>query len=671
MFANVRMASVCKQEATAHDNRNSLQSIGKMKYYMIFIWYSLALCKSGACFCQVFDKRAEVTFYCDSYSGPVSEDCSDSFLLQPSDVKGLIFRGCERNSINYAMEMCRNLRSLEIAYSDFKNFDWIDVGSRGVHKINVSHNELPHFPREFLNKFAELIEVDVSHNKIGTIYSSDFDTTFEFKWLDLSHNRIAHIGYRAFENLNELEYVDLSHNRIESGVDALRHNKHLKTLHLEMNPIRHFTCDDYFATNAVSVHISWEFVEYLLFQECGENKFSIVLDNEREAILPIANGKYEIYCGADSFEAVTTFMTEQNAIENVGELMQCFGSALTHMSVHSSRIEVEDTVPFERFINLEWLSLSNSSLAQFDFTWFKKQKKLRMLDISNNNLKHLNNIGYSESLENLSDFYAAGNQFEDLLNLLSSLKPSITSLDLSDNYIGAPSPMLFGRFDNLMRLKLRSTNLSIAHFNPFKLAKHLYILDISQNDIELINLTVLSDTLKKLFEFYAANCNIVNVLEVIRHLGPSLSHLDLSGNPIKEFNADTFKSLTNLHQLNLNNVDISHLEQDALRYHTRLTHFHMANNKLERIDFGVIMRELIDIDLNGNELTNIEHLDLEYFPNLLSIRLSRNRLSCRSLVQIAREWDGTLSDDSWDQKHGRDCRSQAELYFDLIDKNAS
>lgn len=310
-----------------------------------------------------------------------------------------------------------------------------------------------------------------------------------------------------------------------------------------------------------------------------------------------------------------------------------------------------------RFTNLKRLSLRGSHLTEFDFTLLINQRKLEELDISNNHLKSLRNVALSQFSPNLTRFIAAGNEFENVTEILRYLTPSITSLDLSGSFVGKANVTTFDRLKQLKELKLSRTGLVISDsVNPFEQLQGLTELDISYNNLEKVDFKLLSTTLNRSKTFRANNCNIKNILAVTQHLGASLETLDLSGNFLGDLNATTFKRVTNLENLFLDNAYITIFEWDSLKRQMKLLDLRITNNKLNRIDLGVISTSLRWLNLEGNELIEIKNLTKQHFPSLESLKVSNNQLSCKALAQLKHEWrDKLINFNLWDQKHKQNC----------------
>lgn len=629
-----------------------------MKNSIVFIFYSISLCMADNFFCQVYDQSGKsFEYYCDDFIDKLPENCSkEQFAIGSTEIRRLKIGGCDLNTVAYAVASSPNLLELDISHSGYFTLNALDIRHPQLERLNVSHNRLSEIPPRFLQRFPKLIEVDFGDNSLESIYYFPFEAAKELKRINLAFNFIDNISHRDFEGLTNLEHVDLRNNRILYGFDAFRNHNSLKTLHFEMNSVLNFNCNDFFANNSYSVFIDWGFIETFVFKDCAENRFDVVLNSERTGILAQSNGHFEIHCKQQSFINLLLFDAVNSNIENIAELLLCFGRSLVEIYISDAISGEFDAKTFENFDNLKELSLKNTKLEEFDFGVLKHLKKLKKLSISNNNFKRLANIPMLERIGRLIEFSAIDNQLEIIPEILNHLALTIKSLDLSGNFVGKLNLTSLLWYVDLETLILSNTSLSISNFDPFEHSGKLKILDISRNNLEAVDFTVLSPTLSRLHDLNAADCRIQNASKVIELLGPSLRVLDLSGNFVGDLNEDLFKKLKNLHFLYLSNANISHFNSNALVQQTALEELNISYNELRKLDARSLSRHLTWLYLEGNELIEMKHLDRQRFSMLESLDISKNQLSCASLERIANEWSGKFIGDPWDQKHGEHCR---------------
>lgn len=611
--------------------------------------------------CRVFDKSHQsLEQYCKNYNGTVSENCSEQIQnIDPDDVIRFIIRGCDQNTVSEAIKTFKNVHELDISQSDFESLDWLDLRLHQLTRFNASHNQLTGIPSWFFRNTPQIKEIDLSYNQLAGIDIDAFQRATKLTKINLSNNRLHTNEPESFAVATNLESVDLRNNRFWD-MPILFNNKHLKTIHLEENPIRNFSCSYMDMMSSATVYLSWKSVKYFSgAPSCQEKYMSVVRDGDFEGVTVTSYGKRELHCKEQSFELLRNFTAGRNSFENIVEVMPCFSPSIETINLADNFVGTLNSTAFKLFHHLNRLSLSNTNLTDFNLNMLVFQEEMFELDISNNNLKQPNNFALlaSGGWEKLREFNVAGNQFESIPQIIQFLKPHLKKLDLSGNFVGKLNVTSLERLASLETLGLSNTSLVIEDVNPFQRLNRLSALDISHNNLEKANITAFSTTLRVLSELRAANCHIKNASEVIQHLGPLTKRLDLSGNYVGGVHAQTFELFFYLKHLNLSNSNITTFENDTLQNHKNLQTLDLSNNALTQIDLALLASKLELLNLENNNLTKIDNLTVAQLPRLESLRISQNQLPCDFLkTHLKHEWKGFhFIGDPYDQKHGENC----------------
>lgn len=603
--------------------------------------------------------------YCENYTAKVPKACVDREIqpVEAFQVEHIKIGGCDVVTVLDSIKTFRNVRVLDISYSDYKTLDWLDLNVERLEVFNASHNEL-HNIRMSQHNISGLKEIDLSYNHFKRIDSHSFHGAGKLVKIHLSHNIISSKHADSFENSTHLEYIDLSHNHFWT-VPIFSHNKMLRALHLENNPILTVSCSDVTASSLASLYFPWNSVISFHGDEtCEQKPLHVKRDYSMDGVLVSNESTYEIHCSEQSFLNLTIFMAGHNSFANVGDLLQCFGSSVMHMILSNNFIGILNTAVLERFDGLTALSLSNTMLIDFDCSMLQS-RRLMKLDVSNNNLKRLRNAQFLENLDNLEELYIGGNQVDNLPEIIQHLKPSIEKLDLFGNYMGPLNTTLFRHLTALKVLNLSSTVLSISDFAAFETLKNLSILDISRNDLKDVNFTMLSN-LDNLIKLNAAYCYIENIAGIIENLAQSIKVLDLSGNSVRILNAN-FGSLINLEFLNLSNAHIVNFDFSTLKHQTNLQVLDISFNKLHEVNFALSTKRIAHLNLAENQLNTVNHLNRTQFPELRSLALSKNQLSCDFLKRFIAEWNDVIFiGNPLQQKHGKNCQSKIQYISDFF-----
>lgn len=265
--------------------------------------------------------------------------------------------------------------------------------------------------------------------------------------------------------------------------------------------------------------------------------------------------------------------------------------------------------------------------------------ELEKLDISGNNI---NDISKLKELKKLSELKANGNYIQDINNL--ELLTELNYLDVSNNDIKEISALQ--NLSNIKYLYLKNCNLS--DISSIQNINNLIELDISGNSISEIDSIKNKLNLTKLFMGNNLITDIDNLSELV-----NLKQLDISYNDIKSLNI--LNNLTQLSYLNIDknsslNLDIGSVDRTIVENLKTAGCEVIFDDKpsdaiiFEDINFEKEIREILG---NTNEyilqrdVSAIEELDLydywgenqiqslagiEYFTNLITLDVSGNNI---------------------------------------------
>lgn len=532
--------------------------------------------------------------------------------------------GCDEETVLDFVQRFRRMRSLDISHSDFKSLSWLDIKLDQLVKLNASHNELNAITADLFKKLPDIIELDLSYNFL--IAANFRGATHLFK-LNLAHNNLNEMEYRMFLDSHQLHSIDLSNNFFTS-IPIFPSNHQLATIHLVRNPLSMFGCSHLQTMPFVSVYVSWEMlISFSGHMDCEGKRLRVIRDSSIEAILPAWSGKYELHCKANSFSNLRSFTAGVGGFENVTEILPCLGGiGLTELNLSGNVVKTLPFDAFERFVDLSRLNLRDTQLTTFDFSAIQNLDYLIELDLSLNNLKFIDNISRLQQIH-LDELKVSKNALVNTAEMINYLQDDIDDIDVSGNFLGELSETTFQRFNALKSLKISDTALYLSNdYNPFRLLAKMAVLDISHNSLDTLNYTVLAITLHQLKEFYAADCEITNALDVIVHLSSAIEVLDLSENSITDFrlNATHFETLANLLFLNLSSTNLITIEYGTFNHQTELQTLDLSNNFIQQFDAWPLSHKLEQLYLDRNELKEIDNFEPTRFPRLEWLAVSRN-----------------------------------------------
>lgn len=661
-----RISSIRTSQKSVADTRAHLVYY-KMNYLLLVLLLVIELCGANSFVCQIFDRTANsLEKYCENFQSAVPSNCTREIdAIESFQVEQLKIGGCDHATVLDSIERFKSVRSLDISYSAYQSLDWLDLNVIRLERLNASHNELTNV-KIFQQNASDLVELDLSFNQLKRIPMDTFNAVDHLIRLHLSHNAIHHIDGAAFAAAKNLEFLNLDGNRFWS-IPVLANNQRLKEMHLEDNPILTFACSDLSTMSETSLYFAWKWT--LSFHgdgNCQHKPMQVIHDDRDEGVLITTDGVHEIHCNERSFENLTIFVAGPNSISNGGDLLQCLNPTIMHIDLSGNYIGKLHAASLHRFDRLNFLSLSNTMLMDFDFGMLKSHGLIK-LDLSQNDLKLLQNVRLLEVFDSLEELSIGGNKLENVQDLIQHLHPTIKKLDISGSRVGSVNFITFEWLTEMKSLNLSDSMLTIDDFKAFEPLKNLSSLGVSHNNLTNVNFTMLS-MLNQLSHFSAAYCHIRNASDVIQHLQPSVQALDLSGNHFEsELDVQLFNLLPNLKSLNLSNTNVSSVDFSAFKIPTNLHILDLSNNRLQELRFEPITNRLSHLFLAGNDLIELKNFDQIHFVQLKSLTIAKNQMPCKYLRQLTIQWiELTFYDDPFDQKHGKNCQSTIQSISDFV-----
>lgn len=153
-----------------------------------------------------------------------------------------------------------------------------------------------------------------------------------------------------------------------------------------------------------------------------------------------------------------------------------------------------------------------------------------------------------------------------------------------------------------------------------------------------------------------SNNQIAGIHGIIDRLGDPLISLDVSSNILGTLGINTFAKLINLEVLVLRNTSLTTIQFGLFHHQEKLQLLDISYNNLKKIQFKVFSRNLINLEsffVDGNNLTNVDGLQKQFFSKVRVLGISNNNFTCEYLVDFLAKWEGVeLVKDEWsNQSH--------------------
>lgn len=458
----------------------------------------------------------ENCFYVDGEISSIEISCKDT---QPTPEEGCYDKLYSRHE-NVRIAFRQEIISLKLL-SDCSE------GLTGINEIvfstfiNLKVFDLSNLPIENLYPIKQnLDKLLIGHNKLTKITSAMLAYMLNVTELNFGFNRISTLERNSFWGLNKLKILDLSNNLIKQiDNDVFRNNRQLEVLRLGNNPIKQLDC---FEPLVMLKHLD------LRITQISSLNFHQILKLD---LLHLEGTPLQrISCS--NFVLLINSTETHISLQNVTEL---------DTSCVNGLLQIEMT-------NASIIFRSNQSHSQLIYP-IEYVQHLKFLNLSSN---HLNNTQ----------------------QLIQHLGSSVETLDLSSNFVGSLNSNTFRKLINLRYLYLSNTNLSNFGLRSFMMMKKLNTLDLSGNNLNKVDFSLLLRNFKELNALNLEGNNLTEVNTITSGNFPKLISLGLSKNNFScEYLAKFLQQWTHLQLLNnpsddthIDGVDCHHEDEDDQNY---------------------------------------------------------------------------------------------------------
>lgn len=282
------------------------------------------------------------------------------------------------------------------------------------------------------------------------------------------------------------------------------------------------------------------------------------------------------------------FNASHNEISFVSNLLDK-ADEISEIDLSYNKLQKIERASFGKLCKLVKINLSHNDLRSISSGTFVNSKNLQSIDLSGN---QLTDIPYFFGSKHLKTVHLEGNpitEFNCLLNETISVFiswESITKFDGS-HCNGRKFHVIYNAPNEGVVATGRGTNEIHCQAQCFK----------------------------NMQNFTAGVDSFANLKEMISLFGPSIEHLDLSGNVIEKLNSNTFETFDRLRYLSLSRTKLTDFDFGVLENQTHLLTLDLSFNHLKRMnnpEFLSNLSALSVFNIAKNQLNNtldlIEHL---------------------------------------------------------------
>ena len=543
--------------------------------------------------------------------------------------------------------------------------------------VDFENNDISILRNYTLHTSPRIELVNLENNGIIHIEAGSFVSLPDLEILRLGKNHISHLPRDIFQANRKLEVLDLHSNSFTEIPDYVMLSLHnLQILNMSYNSLatpmlgqgfkgtKKITTIDLTGNNLVALE-SHVFQATLWLDDKVTHYLNLSYCNIQHIFPNTLNQLYHIdFLSLDGNDAIPPEQL-QLALDDLSI------SSLEMLSL--SKMNITDIHPYfnkSQHRNLVKLILSHNKIRHIRDRTFYYLVKLRLLDISHNYLKTLNNL---DGLSNLQYLYLSHNELtsisETLLEELTLLKvldlshnllvniddtPFQTLFDLQSLYLGSNDLTSFAittGFENLetlslqsnrlqsmlsvgMLMKLKNLDLSdneIAFLGPstFSQGQSLKAVNLSHNSISVIDGNAFSDSIVDVLDIS------YNKLISLHYFGlQQVKRLYAQANVVRNISVDAFFRQNTLLELNIEQNQISWLPRYLFTpvYSLRAISLNSnpLGNYLERTEeshviFGSL-RKLEKLKLANVSVKLIPAALFDSLTSLKSLDMSRNQI---------------------------------------------
>jgi Leucine-rich repeat (LRR) protein len=542
------------------------------------------------------------------------------------------------------------------------------VFPRSLISLDVSRTDLQILPTILLLNLESLKSISFSGNKLQEINENTFKNLYNLTNIDLSYNKISNIESEAFVDLQNLYKLNLRGNNLRIfGGEHFNTGTGLEVLDLSNNVL------EYLSPTVFIIHPRLRKIDL------SGNRFTIFPNELIKTLqfLEILNLSNNLLHTIKEFGFAQVIRLRElnlsnNRIESVEELAFHNSTQLQRLDLSNNRLEYLSERMMEGVLRMEELNLMNNRLSSLPEKIFdmSRIRSLEKIDLSGNLFVEIPIRTLQNQVTNLMHLNIARNRLSEIFT--QDIINSVKSLDISENSLGentiyrilSEAKVLrylniatcgvhkitkleapFLRYLNLSNNALKHIESSALErttmledldvsknqmksfeslLNTFGSISPLKILDISENDIKIINESSLVgfESLKKLKMFSLLNCTRIEKsafksLFKLRNLQafnfPRLGYFDVQG---------IIKGMSNLESLDIEIKDINvGNEQLFISIHPRLKVLTLRGERLRNVLSSLL------VGIKSSELSiGFKNTSIETIPTTLLFPVPRSTI---------------------------------------------
>lgn len=568
------------------------------------------------------------------------------------------------------------LAYLNLGYNELTKIDLFMLhGLYSLQILNLENNLIDFIDPRAMIDLKNLISLNLSNNKLKVIEEKQFSDLFVLNQLFLESNQLNDIHYMAFENLTNLNDLSLNDNKLTQIPNGLNKLTDLKSLDLGKNKIIDLNGELFEGlNNLMGLRLVDNFIKNITNESFNQLPNLQVLNLESNLIENIDESSFKLNTNLRAIKL------DNNRIKEISMNLFSNLQSLVLLNVSDNKINQFDYSYFPK--SLEWLDAHKNNITRLDdFMRKKNTLKLKMLDVSFNNLLMIDDSTIPDGIEvlflnNNKIKTVSGGTFlrkrfiEKVVlygNLITNLEISSLALFTVDPSRKIPEFFMGNNpIDCDCNMEwLRRIN-ELSHFRQHPQVPDLDMItcqithnrgDYSKSIVEMTSEEFVCKYESHCFalchccDYDACDCkmtcpdgcscyhdpawktNVVdcgvrNFTEIPEKIPMDVTVLYLDGNNFNHLDKHLFIGKKKLEKLYLNSSFIRSFDKKAFTGLTTLTEIHLKNNLLKQIPTNGFsqMTSLKEIYLNENFISKIDDYTFSDLKNLEILNLEKNNL---------------------------------------------
>lgn len=297
---------------------------------------------------------------------------------------------------------------------------------------------------------------------------------------------------------------------------------------------------------------------------------------------------------------------------------------VVEISEWNSTFLVFPSLLIDKFVNLRTFIMPHVSMRSFNSP-ITNCREIIGLNLNVNNIFSIPQ-GIFQNCENLTGLAIASNVIEDINRNAFIGLTRLSSLFLSSNKIRRMHPNVFAQLSSLTVLDLSDNLIEEVHPQWFQLMTNLNVLAISGNNIVSWNSSILHHN-SKVHSVLLDRNQIISLDDHTFFNLPMLQMLSVGGLIV---NVPILMNVGMLTTVSFNNNLITRVSANSFRGMTNLTQLYLENNQIKTVDFTMgeenFLPHLQILSLSGNRIESLQDKSFSMLVNLDNLYLAKNLL---------------------------------------------